>query len=195
MKFRIARHLLIAFLPLLFLFSCGERNDKEITEINSLRVKLSQTDSLLLKVDKDEAEKKEAELKNNAQFIQYNINLLGDTLDFKTALFLNYYRSLLRNYQTVADSYSKILLQADSSRRSLDNLEHDLKNNTLADGLTPEKCIESETERVNYLYQHAGDLRSMLEQAKSGYDTLSPKVAGFMAGLNMKLAARNQNGH
>ena len=186
---KVLKYLLPSAISSILLFSCGVKNEKELDEIKDLRVKLTKVDSMLKSVDADLAENKAAELKNNSQFIQYNINKLGDTLDFQTALFLNYYRALLRSYETVAQSHEQIGSKADSTRHGLDDLEHDITENSLADGLTPESCLEREEEQVNYLFDHAKTLHEMLNNATAGYDTLNPKVAQYMNNLKVKLSA------
>jgi hypothetical protein len=185
----IKKHLIIGIIIAAFLSSCkGESHDKEMTDINNLRIKLVRTDSILKKIDQEEAERLATELKNNSQFIQFNINKIGDTIDFKTSLLLNNYHSLLPAFEAVADNHKKIAAAVDSTNTSLNYLEHDIQNNSLAKNLTPEGCIEQEEEQVNEMYEYAATLRPSFDKAKKGYDSLSPKIADYMKSLNQKLA-------
>ncbi|HTL80712.1 MAG TPA: hypothetical protein VL651_03345 [Bacteroidia bacterium] len=193
MKSNFKKHIVPAIVTTFFLVSCfGEKNQKQLDEIKDLRAKLTEVDSMLKGVDAEYAESKAAEVKNNAQFIQFNIQKIGDTLDFQTALFLDTYHTLLRSFETVAESHDKISETVDSTRNGLDDLEHDIRENSLAEGLTPEGCLEREQEQVNYLYDNAKQLRSMLDKAKAGDDTLTPKVNQYMTDLKVKLSAMPQ---
>lgn len=184
-------HLFTGILLAAFFAACNGAQHKEaLEEIDGLRLKLKQTDSLLANVDREEAERLGTEVRNNSQFIQFNVNKIGDTLDFKTALFLTNYRSLLRGFETVDETHKRIGMAVDSITNNLGNLQHDIQNNSLAKGLTPEGCIEQEEEQVNEVYERAGELRSILESAKAGYDTLAPKVRDYMAELSIRLAEK-----
>lgn len=185
------KHLITGLAITALFFACkGESHDKEITEIGKLRNVLMQSDSVLGKIDREDAERLGTEVRNNSQFIQFNINKLGDTLDFKTALLLTDYRSLLKSFETAEETHKKLKSAVDSTRMNLENLEHDLKNNSLAQGLTPEGCVEQETEQVNAIYERSKEIRSMLEGAKGSYDTLNPKISAYMKELNLKLAEK-----
>ena len=188
-ELRMKKHLIIGIAIVAFFSACkSEKHDKDLTEINNLRIKLVKTDSMLKNVDREEAERIATELKNNTQFIQFNINKIGDTLDFKTALLLNNYRSLLPAFETVADNHKRISTAIDSTNTTLNNLEHDIQNNSLAKNLTPESCVEQESEQVNEMYEYAGTMSSSLDRAKVGYDSLAPKISDYMKVLNQKLA-------
>lgn len=174
-----------------FLFSCnGTVHKEEIEEIGNLRSVLQQSDSVLGKIDREEAERLGTEVRNNSQFIQFNINKVGDTLDFKTGLLLTDYRSLLKSFETAEETHKKLKSAVDSTRMNLDNLEYDLKNNTLAQGLTPEACVEQETEQVNAIFDRSKEIYTLLNNAKGSYDTLAPKIADYIKLLNVKLAEK-----
>ncbi len=165
-----------------------EKHEKELAEINALRAELSKTDSLLIKTDLEFAERMAAEVKNNTQFIQFNISKLGDTVDFKTYKLLNNYGSLLPAFEKVAENHKHISAAIDSTNRSLDNLQHDFMENVLAKNLSSESCLQLEKEQVNGMYEFAGAMRSSLDKAKAGYDTLAPKISDYMKLLNQRLA-------
>jgi hypothetical protein len=184
-------YLITGLLGLTLLGSCnGAKHKEQLEEIDGLRKKLVRVDSVLATVDREEAERLGTEVRNNSQFIQFNVNKIGDTLDFKTALFLTNYRSLLRGFETVDETHKQIGSAVDSISNNLNNLQHDIENNSLAQGLTPEGCIEQEEEQINEVYEKAGELRSILQGAKAGYDTLAPKVRDYMAELSIKLAEK-----
>lgn len=191
MKFQMKKHLVSILCVTVFLFSCGgSGHDKEIGEIGKLRGLLQQSDSVLGKIDREEAERLGTEVRNNSQFIQFNINKVGDTLDFKTGLLLTDYRSLLKSFETAEETHKKLKSAVDSTRQNLENLEYDLKNNTLAQGLTPEGCVEQETEQVNAIFERSKEINSLLNNAKGSYDTLAPKIADYIKLLNVKLAEK-----
>lgn len=171
------------------LASCKVVNhDKELAEINALRTKLNQTDSILKIADREEAERFATELKNNTQFIQFNINKIGDTLDFKSALLLNNYHSLLPAFEAFVADHKQLSAAIDSTKKTLDNLVHDLQNNALSKTLSAETCVLQEKEQVNQMYEFAVTMRSSLTRAKAGYDTLTPKISDYMKSLNQQLA-------
>ena len=188
---RMKKYVLGAFALVALLAACkNEEHEKEIGEINALRVKLVKTDSLLKNVDGDLAERISTEMKNNTQFIQFNIDKIGDTIDFKTAMLLNNYRSMLPSFNAIAENHEHIEKAIDSANVSLANLEHDIRNNTLAKPLTPESAIEQEEEQVNEMYEYAGSMRSTLDKVKAGYDTLAPKIDEYMKTLTQRLAEK-----
>lgn len=185
----VKKHLIYMIVIAASLAACKRINyDKELAEINSLRAKLNQTDSILKIADREEAERFATELKNNTQFIQFNINKIGDTLDFKSALLLNNYRSLLPAFEAFVADHKKLSTAIDSTGKTLDNLVHDLQNNSLAKNLSAQTSVLQEKEQVNEMYEYAGIMRSNLKRAKSGYDTLTPKIAEYMKSLNQQLA-------
>ncbi len=186
------KHLIIGFVLAAFLFACkGEQHEKEIGEINGLRAKLGKTDSLLKNVDQDMAERLGTEVKNNSQFIQFNINKIGDTLDFKTALFLSNYKMLLEGFESVSENGELLEVAVDSTEKTLNDLEHDISNNSLAKGLTAEGSIKEEQEHVDEMYEYASRMRSTLANVKASYDTLTPRVNEYMKTLNQRLAEKN----
>lgn len=188
------KQLIIAFSIVGVFFSCrGEQHEKEIAQINSMRNKLEMTDLLLKNVDLEMAERLGTEVKNNSQFIQFNINKIGDTIDFKTAVFLSNYKALLEGFEGVAENGERLEIAIDSTEKTLNNLEHDIVNNSLAKGLTAEGCLKQEEEHVNEMYEYAGTMRPILEKAKASYDTLTPKVNDYMKLLNQKLAEKSSS--
>jgi hypothetical protein len=187
-------HLIAGILLITTLSSCvREKHEKELVEINSLRTALNHTDSVLSKTDLELAERMAAEVKNNTQFIQFNLHELGDSVDFKTYKLISNYGSLLPAFEKVAENHKHLSAAIDSTNKSLDNLVHDLEKNSLAKNLTPESCIQNEKEQVNGMYEFAGAMRSSLDRAKSGYDTLTPKIAEYIKQLNQKLADKQSN--
>lgn len=183
--------LLTVFTASLLLFGCaGEKYEKELKEIETLRAKLSQSDSLLGKIDVESAERLGTEIRNNSQFVQFNINKIGDSIDFKTGTMMSHYGSLLRSFETVEKTHERLQSAIDSTRQNLDNLEYDLKHNSLAQGLTPAGSVELESEQVTAIYERSEQIRSMLDNAKKGYDTLAPKITGYMQFLNQRLAEK-----
>lgn len=185
------KHLVSVIAIAALFFACnGETHDTEIAEIGKLKIVLQQSDSVLGKMDREEAERLGTEVRNNSQFIQFNINKIGDTLDFKTALLLTDYRSLLKSFETAEETHKKLKSAVDSTRVNLENLEYDLKNNSLAQGLTPQSCVEQETEQVNAIYDRSKEINTLLENAKGSYDTLAPKIVEYMKALNLKLAEK-----
>lgn len=190
----MTRALLIGILLLTSLSGCiREKHEKELASIASLRIQLSKTDSVLSKTDLELAERMAAEVKNNTQFIQFNINKLGDTIDFKTYKLINNYGSLLPAFEKVAENHKHLAAAIDSTNKSLDALVHDFENNSLAKNLSPELCVQQENEQVNSMYDFAGAMRSSFDKAKAGYDTLGPKIADYMKTLNQMLAAKEGN--
>ena len=171
--------------------SCkNEPYKEEVEEIGRLRVKLVQTDSILKTVDAEDAERLGTEVRNNSQFIQFNLRKVGDTLDYPSALLLTNYQALLRGFETVDETHKKITMAIDSVEHSLDNLEHDLRNNSLAQGLSPEECVEEESEQVKELNDRSKELQPLFVNTKASYDTLAPKIRDYMGKLNQRLSEK-----
>lgn len=187
-------NVMILSLIITTLTACVRKNlDKEIAAINSLRAELVRTDSLLGKTDLEFAERMAAEVKNNTQFIQFNLKKLGDTVDFKTYKLISNYGSLLPAFEKVAENHKHLSAAIDSTNKSLNDLEHDFEKNSLAKNLTPEFCIQQEKAQIEEMYDYVGIMRSSLGKAKSGYDTLAPKIADYMKWLNRQLAEKQGN--
>ncbi len=187
-------NLMILSLLLTCLTACvRDKHEKELAAINSLRADLLKTDSLLNKTDLEFAERMAAEVKNNTQFIQFNLKKLGDTVDFKTYKLISNYGSLLPAFEKVAENHKHLSAAIDSTNKSLIDLQHDVEKNSLAKNLTPESCIQQEKTQISEMYDYVGIMRSSLNRAKAGYDTLSPKIAEYMKSLNQKLAEKQGN--
>ena len=97
------KHLLFVTVIATFLVTCkGQGYSKELATIDSLKMVLISTDSLIQSADKADIQKKSDEIANNSKFIQFNVNQLKDTLDFNTALLLTDYRSLGKEYKMMS---------------------------------------------------------------------------------------------
>lgn len=187
-------HLIAGIFLITAMSSCvKDKHEKELAEIASLRAELVRTDSLLGKTDLEFAERMAAEVKNNTQFIQFNLKKLGDTVDFKTYKLISNYGSLLPAFEKVAENHKHLSAAIDSTDKSLTDLAHDFEKNSLAKNLTPETCIQQEKAQIKEMYDYIGIMRSSLGKAKAGYDTLSPKIADYMKLLNQKLADKQGN--
>ncbi len=187
-------NLMIISLVIASLTACvRDKHEKELAAINALRADLLKTDSLLNKTDLEFAERMAAEVKNNTQFIQFNLKKLGDTVDFKTYKLISNYGSLLPAFEKVAENHKHLSAAIDSTNKSLIDLQHDVEKNSLAKNLTPESCIQQEKTQITEMYDYVGIMRSSLNRAKAGYDTLSPKIAEYMKALNQKLAEKQGN--
>ena len=188
MKIVFMKYLIVGIIFSTFFYSCKfEKHEKEISGINLLRIQLSSTDSLLKNVDVALVERIVIDLQNNSKLIQFNINKIGDTLDFKTASFLNSYRLLLPFFMKVANDHNKIAVAIDSTKLNLTNLEHDILNNSLAQNLTPDACLLLEQEQVKAMYDCAVTLRSTLDEVSKTLDSLSPQIALYIKEQNQKV--------
>ncbi|GAB4131225.1 MAG: hypothetical protein Fur0041_01400 [Bacteroidia bacterium] len=180
--------LTFAFSGLLLWSSCSSPDySKELAEIDALRVTVVRTDSVLKRIDKERAELLHKEISTNAQYIQFNVNKLKDTLDKNTAFLLTEYKALRKEFELVADQHKKLSAALDSINMSLDNLQHDLKNKSLAEGLVAADCVKKESEQVNEAYKIAGEMRSIYDQSLIAFDSLSPKVKDYIQVMNSKL--------
>jgi hypothetical protein len=183
---------LLAFV--LTVAACKKEHEKELGQLKEIRTLLVRTDSSLAKINREELEETETEIKNNSQFIQFNINQIGDTLDFKTALFLTDYRTLRTDYEIVISMHKRASAAVDSAQKNLDNLEHDLQNNSLAEGLTAEGAVEREGEQAEELFKATETIWLKLRQTEKNYATLAPKIKEYMAQLNQRLAEKQAAG-
>lgn len=183
------RNLILSAAFVLALFSAcssGDANKAAATTADSLQAALIFTDSALAKIDVEMAEHMAEEIKNNAQFIQRAINKAGDTLDFKTGLLLSNYRALYEDCEVVVKNHKLLGAAIDSSSVNLENLIHDLRNNNMNTGLTPDSAIAHERRQVSQLNIFVKEMQSKLTTARSSYDTLAPKVELFLLDVSQR---------
>jgi hypothetical protein len=168
--------------------SCkGPAHEAELKTIDSLKNVLAQTDSVLALVNVEEVKTRHDEMHNNMQFIQINIDKMGDTLDFKTGLYLSEYKQLRKQLQLIKSGVVQNSALVDSVMKNLNDFEHDLKNNTLDKSVNLEGAIAAEKMQVNALYQGSLNLPKLFIESRTAYDTLSPKVNAFVDQLSTKM--------
>jgi len=168
--------------------SCkGPAHEAELKTIDSLKHVLAQTDSVLALVNIEEVKIRHDEMHNNMQFIQINIDKMGDTLDFKTGLYLSEYKQLRKQLRLIQSGVVQNAALADSVMKNLNDFEHDLKNNTLDKSVNLEGAMAAEKMQVNALYQGSLNLPKLFIGSRASYDTLSPKVNAFVDQLSTKM--------
>ena len=170
------------------IFSCkGADYSKELSTIDSLRNVLRATDSLAALANPEETEEKAEEIENNCSYIQMNVNKVKDTLDFNSALLLTEYRGLAKELESVAKNGKKLEAAVDSVNRNLDDLAHDLTNNSLADGLTAAECVKKEADQVKEMREYADVMLKKKADAQATLDTLQPKINDYVRQMNLRL--------
>ncbi|HEU4716543.1 MAG TPA: hypothetical protein VFU15_01865 [Bacteroidia bacterium] len=187
-------HLLFGMIVAAFLGGCkGPAYDKELGEVSALRTKLDAADSMLKGIDVEMTEKLAEETESNFSYIQVAIAKIGDTLDWKSALLLTNFQQVKEGFESVSSNVDRLKAAIDSTRSNLENLDHDLKNNSLSRTLTPQDCIEQETEHVNAISEAIDELKEKIEGRKKAYDTLSPKIQTYILQLNQRLNEKGQS--
>lgn len=187
------KHLVYTAAVSLFLFSCGGPDrSAELKTVDSLTKVLDATDSVIASIDLDDVKKRGEEVANNRKYIQFNVNMLKDTLDFNTALMLTEYREAGKFFDKIKNEVMHIDRSVDSARVSLNNLKHDLENNSLAQGIDVKASLSAERAQVSEMKSYAENLKLMAAAAAASHDTLAPKVNAYVKLMNEKLASQKQ---
>ncbi|TND08802.1 MAG: hypothetical protein FD123_2018 [Bacteroidetes bacterium] len=188
--------LLIPILVSAWNYSCNSapKNPKELAAADSLRADLRIADSLLKTLEKEKVKQAEDAVRGNSAFIEDGINKLQDTLDLETATFLTEYRSIAKILGIYVSNHDRLKGAIDSLKTSCDNLSHDLRNNSLAEGLDPVKSVNNERVQVHKLMNELNFLIPAVGNGLKTNDSLSPKIKAYIEELNAKLAARNNPG-
>ena len=116
-----------------------------------------------------------------------NKDKMGDTLDFKTGLYLSEYKQLRKQLRLIQSGVVQNTALVDSVMKNLNDFEHDLKNNTLDKSVNLEGAMAAEKMQVNALYQGSLNLPKLFIESRASYDTLSPKVNAFVDQLSTKM--------
>lgn len=164
----------------------------ECATVDSLQAQLKQAAADLKKIDHKMAEEMAEEVEKNAQYIQVNVNRAGDTIDLKTALLLSDYRALAMPLEGVAKNHRLLVAAIDSTSMNLTNLMADLKNNALAEGLTPAGTVAREREQVNQLCGYVASMQGQIQSVRASMDTLYPRVKAFMQELSTKTGNQSE---
>ena len=181
--------ILIPLLFLLLLVNCnGEDYSHELSEIDSLKTVLTETDSLITSLNNPEITQRAQDIADNSKFIQFNVNKLGDTLDYSTALLLTEYRETGVKFRFVSDELTRLSMAIDSMYMNLDNLKHDLENHSLAEGVEGKASVTHVSSQVNVLSSYSNELRTTLDNTRHSYDTLLPKVNACVNRINARVA-------
>lgn len=181
--------LLIAIVIGFLLVTCkGKDYSHELSTIDSLKEVLVSTDSVIATLNTADIAKRTQEIADNSKFIQFNVNKLGDTLDYVTALLLTEYRETGNKYSFYNSEFVRVSNAIDSVNRGLDNLKHDLQSNSLAEGVNPKASIVHETAQVNTIASYVNELSTSLNGVRRSYDTLLPKVNLFVERMSARLA-------
>lgn len=187
------KHLVYTAILSLFLFSCGGPDrTAELKTVDSLMKVLDATDSIIGTLNLDDVKKRGEEVANNRKYIQFNVNMLKDTLDFNTALMLTEYREAGKFFDKIKNEAMHVDRSVDSARVNLNNLKHDLENNSLAAGIDVNASLNSERAQVAEMKSYAENLQLMAKATVASHDTLAPKVNAYVKLMNEKLAAQKQ---
>lgn len=182
-------HLFAAFVICLLLVNCkGEDYTHELGVIDSLKTELAHTDSLINSLNRADIAKRADDIENNSKFIQFNVNKIKDTLDYSTALLLTQYKSIGDVYKNMDGELNRLTLSIDSASLGLENLKHDLSNNSLGEGMDAATSIQHESTQVFQIKSYAEDLARSLEDTRKSYDTLLPKVNEYVLKLSNQTA-------
>jgi hypothetical protein len=182
-------HLLFLSLITLLLVTCkGEDYSQELSEIDSLKKVLVSTDSLIASLNTADITRRTQDIADNSKFIQFNVNKLGDTLDYSTALLLTEYRETGNKYSFVNTEVVRLSNAIDSMNTGLENLKHDLENHSLAEGINGKASVVHEASQVNAIHSYANELKTSLENTRKSYDTLLPKVNAYVTMMSARVA-------
>lgn len=187
------KHLVYVIAASSLLFSCGGPDrTAELKTVDSLNQILNATDSIIASLDLDDVKKRGDEVANNRKYIQFNVNMLKDTLDFNTALMLTEYREAGKFFDKIKNEAQHVDRSVDSARVSLNNLKHDLENNSLAEGIDLNASLANERAQAAEMKAYTENLQVMVKAAVASHDTLAPKVNAYVKLMNEKLAAQKQ---
>jgi hypothetical protein len=178
----------VSLIALLLVTCKGEDYSHELSEIDSLKKVLVSTDSLIASLNTADINRRIQDIADNSKFIQFNMNKLGDTLDYSTALLLTEYRETGTRYRFVNDETLRLSNAIDSMNKGLDNLKHDLENHSLAKGIEGKASVVHESTQVNAIRSYAVELKSSLESTRKSFDTLLPKVNAFVNRMSVRVA-------
>ncbi len=182
-------HLPYIIVIALLLVTCkGEDYSHELSEIDSLKKVLGSTDSLIASLNTADIARRTQDIADNSKFIQFNVNKLGDTLDYSTALLLTEYRETGNRYSFVNSEVERLSNAIDSMNRGLENLKHDLENHSLAEGIDGKASVVHESTQVNAIHSYANELKTSLENTRKSYDTLLPKVNEYVNMMSARVA-------
>jgi chromosome segregation ATPase len=149
---------------------------------------LVNTDSLITDLNNPEITQRAQDIADNSKFIQFNVNKLGDTLDYSTALLLTEYRETGTKFRFISDELQRLTMAIDSMYIDLENLKHDLDNHSLAEGVEGKASVTHVSSQVNVLNSYANEMRTTLENTRHSYDTLLPKVNSCVSIINARIA-------
>lgn len=187
-------HLIIVTAMISMLVSCnGEDYSRELGTIDSLKTVLAQTDSLINSLNRADIAKRADEITNNSKFIQFNVNKIGDTLDFSTALLLTEYKKAGEAYDRMDSELNRLTNAIDSANIGLENLKHDLMNNSLAEDVEAGSSVQHESTQIFQIRSYAEDLAKSLENTRKLYDTLLPKVNAYVLKLSNQTGPDSPN--
>lgn len=182
-------HLLFLSLIALLLVTCkGEDYSHELSEIDSLKKVLVSTDSMIASFNAADITRRTQDIADNSKFIQFNVNKIGDTLDYSTALLLTEYRETGNKYSFMNQELVRLSNAIDSMNAGLENLKHDLENHSLAEGIDGKASVVHESTQVNVIHSYANELKISLENTRKSYDTLLPKVNAYVNMMSTQVA-------
>jgi hypothetical protein len=191
MKKGIATYVIAAAAVIATGCSSGPKYPALVKTVDSLRGELLKTDSLLKTVDKEEAEMYAKNIVARNDSAVAFINMLADTITRADAEKLTNYRSLRKVFATYADNYDRYRNASDTLTMNLNNLAHDLQNNSLAEGLDPAKSVEHEKEVTAELVNEISYLVPLVKRSMLTHDSLYPGIKSYLNEMAAKVAARN----
>lgn len=182
------RVLFVSLIALLLVTCKGEDYSHELSEIDSLKKVLVSTDSLIASFNVADITRRTQDIADNSKFIQFNVNKIGDTLDYSTALLLTEYRETGNKYSFMNQELVRLSNAIDSMNTGLENLKHDLENHSLAEGIDGKASVVHESVQVNVIHSYANELKTSLENTRKSYDTLLPKVNAYVNMMSAQVA-------
>lgn len=172
---------------------CDQKTPKDpasLAAADSLLMKLKQADSLLKTVDREEVEEHSEKIETDLRAVKPAIHAVGDSMAYNEALLVTDYESAGEVFEAFGEDIKKLPPRMDSMSKDLQNLAHDLRENSLAEGLDPKKCINEERDKVTRISDYVNLLVPRVNQMMKKADTLEPRFRQYMQDLNNKMAAK-----
>lgn len=157
----------------ILVFACQPKVDEvKAAKIEKLQIRIDSSIQAFNQIDSAKAMQSAIHFDENLKYIK---NEYRDTIDNKTALYIDEYYSLRKAFSLIKKDYSKTSTDLTSTNKRLEDLEHDL-NNGLIEDTQFNQYIQLESNNVSLIEESTSNIVYAYSVVQPMYDTMNPKV-------------------
>lgn len=172
-------------LLLLTMMACqtglSEKQEKRIDELSS------RADSSMVLLNQIDTAKGLASANHFFENIRFIQNEMKDTLDPKTALYIDRYYGMRKAFKLFGQNYPRVIAEVKTTKKQIEDLKHDAEAGLLTEQEI-QQYLDLESNNLALAEEGANDIWYAISTVQPIYDTMNPKIDSLIAASKIKFA-------